>query len=53
MIDYQVENSGARIEDFHLIGFSLGAHVVGIAGQNVKSGRIQKITGFKKIYMIL
>jgi len=42
--DFLVEN-GAKKEDFHFIGHSLGAHVVGIAGANMKSGKIPRITG--------
>ncbi|XP_053618615.1 lipase member H-like isoform X1 [Plodia interpunctella] len=36
---------GVSADDMHLIGHSLGAHVVGIAGAYVKNGPIDTITG--------
>ncbi|KAI5644905.1 lipase domain-containing protein [Phthorimaea operculella] len=36
---------GVSMDDMHLIGHSLGAHVVGIAGAFVKKGPIDTITG--------
>lgn len=36
---------GVSMDDVHLIGHSLGAHVVGIAGAFVKEGPIDTITG--------
>eukprot|EP00095_Tigriopus_kingsejongensis_P009489 maker-scaffold661_size154698-snap-gene-0.19 protein:Tk09489 transcript:maker-scaffold661_size154698-snap-gene-0.19-mRNA-1 annotation:"pancreatic triacylglycerol lipase-like" len=35
---------GASMEDIHVIGFSLGAHVAGYLGQKVK-GQLQRVTG--------
>ena len=43
-IDFLVDY-GAAIDSFHLSGFSMGSHVVGIAGSSVKSGRLPRITG--------
>lgn len=37
-------SKGADLSRFHLIGFSLGAHVVGKAGQTM-NGDIPRITG--------
>lgn len=45
LLDHLSRSTGADLQDFHLIGFSLGAHVVGITGKHVKEGRIKKITG--------
>lgn len=36
---------GVSMDDVHLIGHSLGAHVVGIAGAYIKEGPIDTITG--------
>lgn len=44
-IDWIISASGASISGFHLVGFSLGAHMIGVAGRNVRSGRIPYITG--------
>ncbi|XP_037028793.1 pancreatic lipase-related protein 2-like [Bradysia coprophila] len=45
MVDYLVEFGGMNLEDVILVGHSLGAHVVGIAGKNVRSGLLPKIIG--------
>ncbi|XP_077301670.1 pancreatic lipase-related protein 2-like [Arctopsyche grandis] len=42
-VDWLVSR-GTPLNSFHLIGFSLGAHVVGIAGRSIKSGHIPYIT---------
>lgn len=44
-VDFLYENTGATLGSFHLIGFSLGAHVVGGAGAAVVSGNLPRITG--------
>ena len=39
---------GVSLDDLHLVGHSLGAHVVGIMGQTVKAlglGKLPRITG--------
>ncbi|XP_049878505.1 pancreatic triacylglycerol lipase-like [Pectinophora gossypiella] len=41
---------GVSMDDMHLIGHSLGAHVVGIAGAFVKKGPIDTITGLDPAY---
>ena len=43
-VDFLIEN-GASIDSFHLMGFSLGAHVIGIAGSSIKAGKVPRITG--------
>jgi Lipase len=43
-VDFLIDQ-GAVIESFHLIGFRMGAHVVGIAGSMVTKGKLPRITG--------
>lgn len=43
-IDYLVSR-GLQLEKLHLIGLSLGAQMAGVAGFNVRSGKIARITG--------
>ncbi|XP_055308035.1 lipase member H-like, partial [Sitodiplosis mosellana] len=45
MIDFMVKNHLVSIDDITLIGYSLGAHVVGMAGKHVKTGKLPKIVG--------
>ncbi|XP_044735396.1 phospholipase A1-like [Chrysoperla carnea] len=45
LIDNLVQGAGMKLENLHIIGHSLGAHTAGIAGKNVKSGRVERITG--------
>lgn len=44
-IDHLTTSTDARTEDFHLIGFSLGAHVVGLTNNELKYGKVKHITG--------
>lgn len=44
MIDFLV-SAGANLQRFHLVGHSLGAHVVAFASNHITSGRITRITG--------
>lgn len=48
-IDHLSSSTDARAEDFHLIGFSLGAHVVGLTNNELKSGKVKHITGIFEI----
>lgn len=43
-IDYLVSR-GFYLPSLHLVGLSLGAQMAGVCGQNVRSGRIARITG--------
>ncbi|XP_023308368.2 phospholipase A1 VesT1.02-like [Lucilia cuprina] len=45
MIDYLVKIHGMSLDTLYVIGHSLGAHVAGYAGKNVKSGQIHTIIG--------
>ena len=44
-LDFLHERVGLNMSSVTLIGFSLGAHIAGYAGKNVKTGRIGKIVG--------
>ena len=39
------QQTGNTPASFHLIGFSLGAHVVGYAGRRLNQNKIGRITG--------
>ncbi|XP_026277480.1 phospholipase A1 member A-like [Frankliniella occidentalis] len=36
---------GALPESMHLVGHSLGAHVAGVAGANIRAGKVNRISG--------
>jgi len=44
-LDRLIAHTGIHASDIHLIGHSLGAHVMGACGSNLKSGKIGRITG--------
>ena len=45
LIEFLVAQTGAKLEDFHIIGHSLGGHVAGFAGKSIKTGKVGRITG--------
>ena len=45
IIDFMNQSFNLRFEDITVVGFSLGAHVAGIAGKTVRRGRINTIIG--------
>jgi hypothetical protein len=45
LIDFLVAQTDAKLEDFHVIGGSLGAQVAGFTGNSTTSGKVGRITG--------
>ncbi|XP_065332042.1 phospholipase A1 VesT1.02-like [Cloeon dipterum] len=48
LIEHLVNSSNANVRDFHIVGFSLGSHVAGIAGAKIASltgQKLPRITG--------
>ncbi|XP_026291805.1 lipase member H-like isoform X2 [Frankliniella occidentalis] len=45
LLDTLLSDGLLRHKDVHIIGHSLGAHVAGTVGKNVKTGILQRITG--------
>ncbi|CAG9760474.1 unnamed protein product [Ceutorhynchus assimilis] len=44
-LNYLVDELGLNPDGIHLVGHSLGAHVSGFAGREVKNGKVGRITG--------
>lgn len=51
-VDYLVEK-GLSLGNLHVIGMSLGAHMAGIVGKGLKSGKIARVTGNSPSYIWL
>lgn len=47
LISMLVNNSNQTVDDIHMIGFSIGAHIAGYAGKRLE-GQVQRITGIDK-----
>jgi len=45
LIEFLVAQASAKLEDFHIIGGSLGAQVAGFAGNSTTTGKVARITG--------
>lgn len=41
----KLRQTGLILDQIHMIGHSLGAHVAGVAGRNILSGKLPRITG--------
>lgn len=44
-LDFLIDDLGVKKNTIHVLGHSLGAHIAGIAGDNVKSRLLPRITG--------
>ncbi|EDW34246.1 GL27370, isoform A [Drosophila persimilis] len=42
-VDFLHQEAGLRFEDLQLVGFSMGAHVAGLAGKHLQTGRLRMI----------
>ncbi|XP_056641054.1 phospholipase A1 member A-like [Diorhabda sublineata] len=40
-----LRSKGVSLEDIHLVGHSMGAHVAGVGGARLKNGKVGRITG--------
>ncbi|XP_021915374.1 phospholipase A1 member A-like [Zootermopsis nevadensis] len=49
LVEFLVEN-GAKLEDIHITGHSLGGQVGGFAGGSTRTGKIGRITGLDTAY---
>lgn len=45
LLDWLVLMTSIDLEEVHIIGHSLGAHVAGVAGYNTELGNVGRITG--------
>jgi surfactin synthase thioesterase subunit len=45
LIEFLVAQTGVKLEDFHVIGHSLGGQVAGFTGQSITTGKVARITG--------
>jgi len=45
LIEFLVAQTGAKVEDFHIISHSLGGQAAGFAGQSITTGKVARITG--------
>lgn len=45
LLDFLVTNGMFRLDDIHVIGFSLGAQTSGLISNYMRSGRLKRITG--------
>ena len=45
LVEFLVAEAGARLQDVHIIGHSLGAQVAGFAGNSTITGKVARITG--------
>lgn len=45
LIDFLVSSKLFPLEQIHVIGFSLGAQTSGMIANNIKSGKLERITG--------
>lgn len=52
LISMLTENTSQTIDDIHILGFSMGAHIAGYAGKQL-NGKIHRITGKIKIKLFL
>lgn len=50
LIDFLVEHRGLQLPRLLVVGHSLGAHIVGVAAQRVRTGKLPVIVGLDPAY---
>lgn len=50
-INWLIELGPVKLDTMHLIGFSMGSHISGMAARSITSGKPKIITGFSTFFL--